>query len=253
MSDVPAAGELAPAASTPSLSLLQRAVAVFVRPAQAWGGLETRTQWWFPLLVTLLVNVVGTILLYDRAMMPMILESFDTQIANGQMSAEQADRAQEFMRSGLGHVLSMGPQVLAWVLITFATALVVWFAVGFLLGGKLGYRLSLEVAAWSGLITVPASLISFGLAWFKESFKGVHVGFGALLPDQDQPTKLMIGAKVLLDAIGPLALWYLAVGIIGAAALSGVARRRVAWAVGSLYLVLWAFVAGLAALFAPGT
>ncbi len=252
MSDLPAAGEPSPAVSTASLSLFERAAAIFTRPTQAWGGLEKRSQWWFPLALVVLVNIVGTTLLYDRAMMPTIRESFDLQIANGQMTAEQADRAQEFMSSALGHVVIMAPQVLALVLITLATALVVWFAVGFVLGGRLGYRLSLEVAAWSGLITIPASLITFGLAWFKETLKNVHVGFGALLPDQDQPTKLVVGAKLLLDSVGPLAIWYLVVGIVGAAALSDVPRRKVAWAVGALYLVLWAFVAGIAALFTPG-
>jgi hypothetical protein len=83
--------------------------------------------------------------------------------------------------------------------------------------------------------------------------RGVHIGFGVLLPPQDAPTKLSVGLGVFLDGIGPLALWYLWVAIVGAAALSGAARRPVAWTLGILYLVLLGFGAGLAAVFTPGS
>jgi hypothetical protein len=42
--------------SPSSLSVWQRAVAVFTRPASAFIGLETRAQWWFPLLLMMLVG-----------------------------------------------------------------------------------------------------------------------------------------------------------------------------------------------------
>jgi len=48
-----------------------------------------------------------------------------------------------------------------------------------------------------------------------------------------------------LDAFGPLALWQVAVTILGASALSGAPRAKTAWAVGGVYLVV---ILGLAAL-----
>src|SRR5207249_11919558 len=51
----------------PSLNVFQRTVAVFTRPAAAWVGLESRSRWWFPMLVTVLCGVALNLLLYDRA------------------------------------------------------------------------------------------------------------------------------------------------------------------------------------------
>jgi hypothetical protein len=134
---------------------------------------------------------------------------------------------------------------------TFLVGLVVWFGVGFVLGTGMKYRLALEVASWSSLITLPAYLLTTVMAWMKQTMRGLHVGFGILLPDVDPPSKLMVALGVILDSIGPLSIWYLVVGIIGAAALSGAPRKSVTWVLASLYLVLVVFMAAMAALFTP--
>ena len=40
------------------------------------------------------------------------------------------------------------------------------------------------------------------LGWIKETMRGVHVGFGILLPDMDPPSKLHVALGVLLDGLG---------------------------------------------------
>jgi hypothetical protein len=237
----------------PGPSLLGRAIAIFVRPGRAWDGLESRVQWWFPLLVILAVNAAGIVLLHDRALMPMLTESWDRQVSEGQMSSEQVQHIEDFMDSGAGRAITAAQQLVVFALVNFVTALVVWFGVSFLLGAKLRYRLALEVVCWSSLVGVPAQLLTFALAWFKESFRGVHVGFAVFLPEMDPPGKLMTGLGVVLDAIGPFGIWFVAVGVIGATVLSGAPRRSVAWVMASLYLVVSIFGAALAAFFTPGT
>ena len=79
------------------------------------------------------------------------------------------------------------------------------------------------------------------------------MGFGAFLPESDTPGKLMVFLGGILDAIGPFAIWSLAVMILGAAALSGKPRKSVAFTLSAVYLVLWVFFAGLGAMFAPGS
>ena len=59
----------------------------------------------------------------------------------------------------------------------------------------------------------------------------------------------MTGVGFFLDAIGPLAVWYLVVVVLGAAALSGAPRKNVAWALGALYVVLMMCFAALGAMF----
>ena len=48
-----------PAGTVPTLSIVQRIVAVFANPAEAWTGLETRAQWWIPLLMVLMISALA--------------------------------------------------------------------------------------------------------------------------------------------------------------------------------------------------
>src|SRR5262249_6303680 len=97
------------------------------------------------------------------------------------------------------------------------------------------------------------SFVRYGYGWFRRSFEGLHLGLGVLLPEPDTPNKLHKGLTVFLDAISPFAAWYLAVVILGTAALSGAPRRNVAWVLVTLYLAFVVFSAAIAALFSPGT
>jgi hypothetical protein len=113
------------------------------------------------------------------------------------------------------------------------------------------YRWSLEVAAWSGLITIPAQLLTGVVAWTRETMKGVHVGFGLLLPETETPTRFGIWLGGVLDALGPLSIWYVVVIVLGASALSGAPPKRVAWVLGGLYIALILLFASLGAMVTP--
>lgn len=237
----------------PSLSIGQRIVAVFTRPSKAWGGLETRVQWWAPLLIFAFVQVVGTTVLFERAMLPMMRDSFDEKVASGEMTTEQAAKVEDTMSGPVGRVFTTVPGLLVVIVATLLTALGVTVAVGFILGGKLRYRLGLEVAAWSSLVNLPGLLLADVLAWTRESFKGVHIGLGAFVPEPETPTKLYTFIATFLDAIGPFSIWSLVVMILGAAALSGKPLKPVAFTLSAVYLFLWLFFSGLGAVFTPGT
>ena len=238
--------------SEPSMSPVERAIAVFARPGQAWGGLKQKAQWWFPMLIMIVIAVATTLILHDRALVPMMIESWDQQVADGQIQESQVDGMIEFFESPAGMAVTAAQQAIGTPIMMLIVALVVWFGVGFVLGTKLPFRLALEVATWTSLISIPAYIITTILAWMRETMQGIHVGFGGLLPPMDEPTKFGVAIRSFLDALGPLAIWYLIVGIIGAAALSGAPRKSVAWVLGILYLAIAIFMSALAAMFAPG-
>ncbi|MGH7741012.1 MAG: YIP1 family protein [Candidatus Eiseniibacteriota bacterium] len=252
MSQTPESAATVPATSAQSLSPWARAIAIFARPASAWSGLETRSQWWFPVLIMVIVAASGTALLHQRALMPMLTEGWDQQVQAGRMTAAQVQKMEDFFSGPGGVAFSVGQQIVLLPIITLVIALVVWFGVGFVLGSKMKYRHALEVAAWSNLINVPGYLVAFTEAWFSQTFKGLHVGLGALLPP-DSTSKLMTGLGIFLDALGPFSIWYLIVGIVGAAALSGAPRRSVAWVMSSLYLIIVIVSAVLTAWFTPAS
>ena len=241
-----------PAVSEASLSPPARLVAVFVRPARAWDGLRTHVQWWFPLLITVLIGCAGSALLQKRALIPMMTDTWEESVQAGRMQPQAAERMEQFFESPAGYAVTLGQQLVIIPVFVLLVALAIWFGVGFVLGTGLKYRLALELAAWGSLINVPAQIIAFAEVWALQTFKGVHVGLGALLPS-DSHAKLMVGLRVFLDAIGPFSIWYLAVTVLGAAALSGAPRKSVAWVLVTLYLVIMACIAVIAALFAPGS
>jgi hypothetical protein len=245
--EVPAASPIVP------LSPWQRAAAVFARPASAWSDLGTRTQWWFPMTLMALAGAVFTLVLHERAILPMITQRWEQMVDSGQLSPEQLERMSEGLGGPAGLAISVAQQFIAWPIILFALALLVWFGAGFVLGTKLRYRQALEVAAWSSLIHIPAQLLIGVLAWSKQTLYGIHVGLGILLPEAEAPTKLQAALASFLDALGPFQIWSVVVVVIGAAALSGAPRRSVAWVMSGLYLGLSVFLAALSALFAPGT
>jgi hypothetical protein len=243
---------VAPSAPAAILSPWQRAWAVFARPAAAWSGLEARPQFWFPLIVLIVVTAAFSSLLYERAILPMQLEAWEEMVENGQMSAEQLDRMEASMRGPTGMLLTVVPQAIFSPVILAFSALLIWVGVSFMLGVKLRYRLAFEVAAWGSLVALPGQILTGILAWSKGSMRGVHVGFGALLPASDNPSRWITGLGIVLDAIGPLSLWWLAVTVIGAATLSGAPRRSVAWVLGGIYVAVVVFMAAVASLMMPG-
>jgi hypothetical protein len=149
-----------------------------------------------------------------------------------------------------------GQQAVAVPLVMLVVALVGWFGVGFVLGTRFSYRLSLEVFSWAMFIRLPETILTFAIGWANETFKGIHFGLGALVPmlfpGEDTPTKFHSGLAVLLDAVGPFNIWYLFVTIVGCSVLSGAPRKSVAWVMIALYLALTVVVALVAAVFGPG-
>ncbi len=242
-----------PAQEEPSLSLWARSIAVFVRPTSAWTGLQTRAQWWFPLLVMIVFGAGFAAALHQRAMLPMIMESWDEAVADGKMTAEQVDKMETFMTGPVGMAMTVGQQAIALPIVLLLSALFVWFAVGFVLGKKYRFRLAFENVAWASLVTIPGQVLTGALAWSRETMKGLHTGFGILLPEADPPSKLIAGLGFFLDAIGPLSIWYLAVLIIGAAALSGAPRKSVGWVIGGLYVALMVCFAAVVAMMTKGS
>jgi hypothetical protein len=227
-------------------------VRVFLRPTQAWEGLQTRAQWWFPLVVLMLFSSVFATLLHDRAILPMTTDRWDEMVENGQMTSEARDKAEESLQLPAMKAFMIGTQVLTWPVVLLLGALGVWFGVSFLMGVKMPYRYAFEASAWSSLVLIPGQILTGVLAWNRQSLAGVHVGWAALLPEAESPSKLLAGITTFLDMIGPFSIWSLAVCILGAAALSGAPRRQTAWVLAGIYLVYAVVGAVAAGMFAPG-
>jgi hypothetical protein len=237
------------AAPAPSLSLFERSVAIFARPAAAWEGLVQRPQWWFPVLVTVAIQVVVMLSLYQRAYLPMYSDQLDAQIAAGAIDPAGAARAEHLMESPVMAPIIAAIAGVIGLIMTLVLAAFVQFGDGFIVGARLSYRLALEVTAWSGLVWLPQQLLFFTLAWSQQTMKGIHFGLAAFLPELDSPAKWHSMLTVLLDAISPFNVWYVVVAVLGCTALTGAPRRKIAWALGGMAValaVIGALLSGLA-------
>lgn len=226
-----------------TLSPWERAVALFARPAEAWVGLATRTQWWIPLIVTLAVQLGSVAFLYERASMPDAQARMDRMVDAGILTEADAERSMEQS----GGTRGIGIAAVAIVVTTGLSLLILpsllAFGMSFLLGAKMRYRHALGVFCWAGLIRIPEQLLVCALAWYQETIEGVHVGWGAFLP---VPEEVSRGYRLLagfLDSLGPFALWYLVVMALGASALSGAGRKpAIAVVIGMYTLIVLAFI-----------
>jgi hypothetical protein len=248
----PSASPATAAVAAPSL--WARAVRVFVRPAAAWTGLESRAAWWFPMLLVAIVTSATMLAVYEKSYLPMMTEGIERQAADGQMTPQQLERTEAFFSGPAGRAINVGFQIVGVVILTLFTGLVVWLGGAFILGREgFGYRRALEIAAWSGLVTLPGFLLHNLLAYVRElPIREVHVGFGALLSEPETPTRMSTFLGALLDGVGPLSVWFVAVASLGLAALSGAPRKASATVMAILYLVMVVAGAGLATLSVRG-
>lgn len=233
------------------LSPLARAALIFTDPGSAWRGLTARAQFLLPLLVVMVVGVATTAALYSRAIVPMQLEQMERQVLDGQMPAESFDRAAGMIDSPMMLGITLVIVVLGTLLFYLVAAATISFGVGFVLGGKLRYRLALEVAAWAGLVTIPGSLIFAVMAWFQETMD-VRLSPAVLLPAMGEASKLQMGLISFLQWMNPFSLWFLVVMVIGASALSGAPRRNVAWVLVGLYVAFAVVLSAVGMMFTPG-
>ena len=234
------------------LSPIARAVRVFARPATAWDDLVERGQWLAPLLASLVLWAGLQALCFDHVTVPMMQDAWNDAVSAGRMEQAQMDKMMAFFSGPTARWIVVAQQAIFWPLLTLLVALVVWFGGGFVLGTKLRYRQALDVVCWSGLVSWPAIVLTFALAWQRQTFKGIHLGLGALIPEGETPDKLRTGITMFLDFFAPFEAWRIAVAVIGVAALTGAPRRNVAWVLVALYLAFGAFLAAVNALFNPG-
>jgi hypothetical protein len=234
------------------LSPIARAVRVFARPATAWDDLVERGQWLPPLLASLVLWAGLQALCFDHVTVPMMQDAWNDAVSAGRMEQVQMDKMMAFFTGPTARWIVVGQQAIFWPILTLLVALVVWFGGGFVLGTKLRYRQALDVVCWSGLVSWPAIVLTFALAWQRQTFKGIHLGLGALIPEGETPDKLRTGITMFLDFFAPFEAWRIAVAVIGVAALTGAPRRNVAWVLVALYLAFGAFLAAVNALFNPG-
>lgn len=248
-----AAEPAGPAAPPPArLSPIERTVRIFAKPSAAWDDLRERGQWWFPLILGVIVFITLQVVSFESVTLPMMHEQWDQAVSDGRMQPAQVDAAEQAMTGPVGRGFMHAFQAVTWPVFLLLQALVLWFGAGFVLGTNLKYRQALDVICWSTLVKIPELILFFFLASQRGSIQGVHLGLGILVPESETPNKVMTGVATFLDSLGPFNVWWGVVVILGVGALTGAPRRNLAWVLVSLYLAFSVLLAAVGAFFNPG-
>jgi magnesium-transporting ATPase (P-type) len=240
----------ASAPAAPMLTPWQRMIAVFTRPRAAMAGLAERPTSLLPMILFLLVVLAQMLLIYQSSIVPMQLEQMEKKVDAGQMAPEALDHMESMMRSPVGEAWGVGLAVIVVALINLLIAALVLVAMNFVLGGRMSFRQSWSLNWWTSLISVAGIVVSTVLTLATGKFP-VHLGLGVLAPPEQATSKLGVFVGTLLDAISPFTLWWLAVLVIGASAISGKPTRAIAWTFAAFFLVFSVIGAGLGALATP--
>jgi hypothetical protein len=208
-------------------SFPRRFVAVFTSPKALFEHLEHRPSWFVPLLVSLALVAVYSIVLWNPVILPEMLTRFEEQ--------GTPDQAVETM-TRIGLPISLGTAFVFGAGFTFLIALVVQAVGGFLLGGKITYKQALSIVCHTSLISVPAMAVLIPLALVAKTAQ-VSVGPGMLFPASSAEG---FGGKFLahfLSSIDVFRIWQVALTALGVSVIGRVSRSKALMALAIAYLL----------------
>ena len=214
-----------PSAPPPGVvaDLMGRFRRMITSPGEAFQPPLSMWVWLAPLILLSLVA-------FAQAML-----SADLWIAEGLAASPQGAAAIADKMAQVRIAMGVGGLVMTWVGY-LVPALVFWFGLSFVLGGRTAFGPVLAVTAFTGLVLLPRDILLTALR--------LHAGTlhfytsPAVLAEPDQ--KVLIALAEHLDIF---ALYRLVLLGLGFRSISGLKGKQTGWLVG----VLWVLGAGLAA------
>ncbi|HID38781.1 MAG TPA: YIP1 family protein [Calditrichaeota bacterium] len=213
------------------LSFMQKLIAIFTAPRQAFESINVKPTWLVPYLITTILTVALQYMVTDITVQDQIaiMETKD-------MPAEQLDAARQQLEGPLRYI--------GLVAIPFAT-LIIWAILGgiFLLAGNIMITNSEEVTfkkmfallSWSSLITIVGGPLRTFLILSKGTARGVATDLSVLMqvPALGEEPSLIY---LLLSKIDILVIWQIILWIIGFSVFYKVNTKKAAVPI----LTLWA-------------
>jgi Yip1 domain len=227
MSEQPATSEQNPSGQPEGqLSFMDKAAGVFYEPSKVFASFKTSpvkvADWLIPL--ALLAILIGAAT-YERFSSPDLRfqmaqqqeQRFDKMVADGKMTADQAQQAKERMESGSSSFMGIGifGAVVATFVIFFVAA-AVWLIVGkVILKGDVNYSQMMGVAGLSSWISIVGAILSIVLMVFLSRLDaGLNLGMFMQMDASSKTYSLMRSADLFT-------FWNLAATSIGVGTLAG--------------------------------
>jgi len=186
---------------------------VFFSPTQAFTRLKDKPSWWLPLLITVLVTLVVTVVSTRYFDWETQRQRVIEQLESRNMTPEQIEQAtaqmekfwsSPIMRFGMPVVSALVMQLAA----VFVLALIYNLAMP-LLGSTGNYLRSLSVVCLASLVSIPAGIVKVLLVLLKRS---AEVSTSLLLAAPNIKSGFL---QVLFSRVDPFAFWQLILMALG--------------------------------------
>ncbi len=217
--------------SKSDISLIQKIIAIFTAPRQAFESINDKPTWLVPYLITVVLTVGLQYMVTDINIQDQIavMEAKD-------MTPEQLDAVRQQLEGPMRYI--------GLIMIPIAT-LAIWAILGgiFLLAGNIMITNSEEVSfkkmfallSWSSLITIVGGPLRTFLVLSKGTARGVATDLSVLMqvPALGEDPSLLY---ILLSKVDILVIWQIILWIIGFSVFYKVDTKKAAVPV----LTLWA-------------
>jgi len=212
---------------TPQVSsFMERLTDVFTSPDKLYTEVSVspvqNSSWTFPYVISLVLSVLFTIALFsnqslrDQIMEPQ-LNQLHQRVEKGEITQEQADRAEEFMASSSIMLITSAVGTIVIVSISvFGVPLVFWLIVRFIFKSQTGYKKILEVYGLSSIIGILNTIVTLIMMHLFDSVRATP-GLSLLLMSNFDYTNTM---HKLLGSLNFITIWQTVVFGIGIAKAS---------------------------------
>jgi hypothetical protein len=194
----------------------RRFVALFTSPKALFEELERRPSWFVPFVISLLLVILYSVVLWNPVILPEMLARFEEQ--------GTPDSAVQTMTS-VGLPISIASAVIIGGLFTFVVAWIVQVIGGFLFGGSLSYKQALSVVAHTSLVSVPAMVVLIPLALVAKTAQ-VSVGPGMLFPSAQAEGFAAKFISFFLSSVDVFRLWQVALTAVGISVIGRIPRGK---------------------------
>jgi hypothetical protein len=223
---------LAPAPNPPPAELAMRLRGMLCAPGTAFEPPLSRWVWLAPLILLSLFAFGGALLSANLWIREGLAANPNGAAALEQMQGEKM--------AWVRVVMGVGVLATTW-LGYLVPAVIFWFGLNFLLGGRAGFGAVLGVTAFTGLVMLPRDVLLTILRLHADT---VHIYTSpAVLADPEQKATI-----ALAEHLDVFALYRLILLAFGFRSISGLTGKQTGWLVGLLWVLGAGFSAGLALL-----
>lgn len=193
------------------MGALQRIIGVFTQPQKVFEYLRARPEFWVPIIITIVISVASSFLLYDIALDETI-QNFEQQENIPDERRDMIIDSIESRRTGAWRYASIFFFPIIRTFGIFAlVALAFWFVGNVVLGGKARFKQIFSAFAYSYLIVAIAGIIvKLPLMLSKETVK-IHTSLALFMPQEASQSALYR----FLDSFDVFTIWMLIVFAIG--------------------------------------